>query len=563
MAEMTREAVMDLHARLRTQWSGRNAEYDLSRRRYHGDHWDPDTNPEPVNRYSLTLNYQKPFVDKSVQLLVGRIPAIQVMPPGVDEDARRQAEQEEGLLYATWEYNDAADVFMKTAWDSFVLRRGIIYVWWDPDIERVRFKNCAPEHFFPEYDGDEIYRAVYVQRRSTDALKDQYPDYAADIFDDDAMNFPHVEGASIERRTGEGQTTVIDVYTRDGQFYRVMGNAFISMKLDLPFKQVPFVEFPCFVVSGETEPLNLIDQLIELNQYLDQLVSQQADIISRYANPVVLDKNSGQSPEAIRKAMGAPGAVIPVKRDGDIALLGWEGNIPAIAEQMTFVIDSLFDLAGKPRSSFGQTITNQSGVVTNLALTPTLQSNEYHESIWGTRLSTLNEYILMLWEKNMSGESIQFSGRYAMASGTQKYYDVNITGADIDGWYKNRIKWPSAIRKDDPAYVQNLLAQLTSDPPAISLYTYLEQAGFEDVEAEIDRIQQQLEDPRLHPDRLAAAVGAAQTIEQNALPSDEAGFAPDGGLGGPPAGPGGEAFASALEAGGDPNRDALTAGPGY
>lgn len=572
MAEMTRDEVVELEAQLRQQWNTRNAEYDLSRRRYFGDHWDAVTNPAPVNRYSLTLNYLKPFVDKSVQSLVGRMPALQVMPAGVDAEARRAAEQEEGVLYGTWYENDMATILLKTAWDSFVLRRGLIYIWWDPDKKMVRLRNCAPEHFFPDYDGDDIFRAIYVQRRNTAALKEQFPSLAEDIESDDAMRYPFVEGASLDRVGARGQTTVVDCYTADGHFYRVMGNAFMSVDLELPWKGIPFVEFPCYPVSGETEPLNMIDQLVELNQYLDQLVSQQADIIQRYANPVVVAKATGQSPENIRKAMGTPGAVIPVRADGDLSLLGWEGNIPAIDQQMQFVIDSLFDLGGKPRTSFGQQTSQQSGVQTNLSLSPTVQSNEYHESIWGQRLSVLNSYILMLWEKKMGGSAIQFEGSYRAQSGTQKYYDVSMTGEEIAGWYKNRIKWPSAIRTDDPMYVQNLLQQLTSDPPAISLYTYLEEMGREDVEAEIDRIQQQLEDPRIHPDRLSSAVDAAAAVQEAGLPgTDFGGFAPDAGLGGPPGdlAPqtdlGNGAFGDLLHQSANPNADSITKSskPGY
>lgn len=548
MAELDRDQVLDIYAELRQTWANRNGEYEVARRRYHGEHWDAETNPAQLNRYSLTLNYLKPVVDKGVQMLVGRLPAIQVMPPGVDEQARDLAEQEEGILYGAWEKNNAPDVFQKTAWDSFVLRRGLIYVWWDPKERCVRFKNCAPEHFFPQYDGDEVYRAMYIQRRSTDALKDQYPQYADEIMDDDAMQYEFVAGASLDRIGAKGQTTVIDLYTKEGMFYRVMGNAFIALNLDLPFKRIPFVEFPCFPVSGETEPLNSIDQLVELNQYLDQLVSQQADIIARYANPPILDEQSGQSPVEIRQAMADPGSVIPMKRGGNLRLLNWEGTPPTITDQMTFVLDSLFDLAGKPRSAFGQTITNQSGVVTNLALTPTLQSNEYHETIWGQKLSELNEWILALYEKNMAGEVIEFRGRAHTQSGSSRFYDVEITGSEIDGWYKNRIKWPSAIRTDDPVYVQNQLAQLTSDPPAISLYTYLERMGVEDVEAEIDRIQQQLEDPRLHPDVMKAAIDGATAISGAGLPPGMEGLAPDGGVDG---------LAESLESAGNPNRDAL------
>lgn len=565
MANLTLEEVINLERTLRESWTTRNAEYDLARRRYFGEHWDAVTNPEPHNRYSLTLNYLKPFVDKSVQNLVGRIPAIQVNPPGVDQESRRLAERLEGVIYGTWEKNDMGQILQKTAWDSFVLRRGLIYIWWDSKKECVKFKNCTPEHFFPEYDGDHIYRTVYVQRRSTAALKDQYPELASKIEPDDPMTYPLVEGSSLERRTLADQTTVIDVYTQDGDFYRAMGEAFFHQKLNLPWEGVPFVEFPCYPVSGETEPLNLIDQLVELNQYLDQLVSQQADIIQRYANPVVVAKATGQSPESIRKAMGAPGAVIPVRADGDLSLLGWQGNIPAIDQQMQFVIDSLFDLGGFPRSAFGQQTSQETGTQTNMSLTPTIQSNEQHQSIWGQQLALLNTYILMLWEKNMSGQEISFQGSYKKASGTNKYYEVTITGDEINGWYKNCIKWPNAIRVDDPVFVQNLLQELTSQPPAISLYTYLEERGREDVEAEIDRIQQQLEDPRLHPDVLNSAVDAAATVQDAQLMGGEfGGLAPDGGLGGPPGGVapdtglGGGAFGDILHQSGTPYADDLT-----
>lgn len=179
----------------------------------------------------------------------------------------------------------------------------------------------------------------------------------------------------------------------------------------------------------------------------------------------------------------------------------------------------IFDLTGKPRASFGQTVTNQSGIVTNLSLNPTLQSNEAHESVWGAALAQLNEYTLMLWEEFMKGDTIEFHGRYQTQHGSQKLYDVEITGKDIGGWYKNRIKWPSAIRTDDPVYVQNHLQQLQAQPfPALSLYTYLEEMGVEDVEAEIDRIGLQLEDPRFHPDRMTSAVDAMTQLQGAAVP---------------------------------------------
>jgi hypothetical protein len=555
MADMDRKEVLDLYRRLQTDWQGRNAEYDLARQRYNGVHWDAVTNPEPANRYSLTANYLKPVVDKSVQSLVGRVPACQVMPSATDEVARRHAEQLEGVIYGTWYANDVTQQLFKTAWDSFVLRRGIIYVWWDPKAKLARFKNCTPDHFYPEYDGDDIWRCVYVSRRNTDRLKKDYPDLAEDIICDSEADFGATSADELARYAAKDQTTIIDVFDADGGYTRVMGNAVINRPTQYPFKAIPFIEFPCFPQGGLAEPLNLIDQLVELNQYLDQLISQKADIIARYSNPTILDFQSGQSAEDIRRAVAAQGAVIPIRRDGNIALLNWQGTVPAIDEQIELILDMIFDLAGKPRASFGQTVTNQSGIVTNLSLNPTLQSNEAHESIWGMGLSKLNEYILMLWEEFMSGDLIEFRGRYETETGAGKIYDVAITGKDIAGWYKNRIKWPSAIRTDDPVYVQNHLQQLQAQPfPAISLYTYLEEMGVEDVEAEIDRIGLQLEDPRFHPDRMEAAVGAMTQLQGQQMPgmpgqSAVGPFAPPPGAG--------VAESDAYAAAGNPEQEAL------
>ena len=560
MANMDQKEVLDLHASLTSTWQTRNGEYDLARLRVDGEHWDAATNPAPPPDigYSLTLNYLKPFVDKSVQSLIGRIPGIQVMPMATDEESRRHAESLEGVLYGTWDASDMAKILFKTAYDSFVLRRGIVYLWWDPKAELVRLKNVVPDNFYPEFDGDDMWRAMYVSRRNTARLKSEYPDLAADIVSDSALDFPVNVAESVVRLDAGDQTTIYDIFDVDGYHTRMMGNAIKSRKTGYPFKNLPFVEFPCYPRGGMAEPLNMIDQLVELNQYLDQLVSQKADIIARYANPTILDFQSGQSPEDIRRAVAAHGAVIPVRREGNIALLNWQGTVPAIDEQITLILDTMFDLAGKPRASFGQTITNQSGIATNLSLNPTLQSNESLETTWGQSLSKLNEYILMLWEEFMAGGDISFQGQYFTQVGSSKTFDVSIRGKDIGHWYKNRIKWPSATRTDDPVYVQNHLQQLQAQPfPALSLYTYLEEMGVEDVEAEIDRIGLQLEDPRFHPDRMTAGVDAAVRMQGAQVPAPGL---PSGGAVAPPGAD--QAMMDSAAAAGVPNQGALSSNGG-
>jgi hypothetical protein len=559
VSKYNHQYVSELFRTLQTENAERNSDYDTSRKRVDGVLWGDSTNPTPRNRYSLSANYLQPIVMKHVQLLVGRLPALQVMPRGAEQEDREHAEKLEGVLYGIWNASNAGDVFQKAAWDSYVLRRGLVYYWWDLKAKQARFKHINPDDFYPEWDGDEVYQCVYGYRRNVKALQDEYPDKAAGIEADPATWTAQIYGQDQPRMNQTDYVTVIDFYHRDGHWTRIVNDLVLEdMQLAYPENGVPFVEFPCYPSNGNREPKNGIDQLVELVQYLSQLVSQKADVIRTYANPTILGRASGQSPEQIRRAVAADGSVLPVHRDGNLEFLNWQGTMPAIEEQVELIRDLIFDLSGKPRSAFGQTVTNQSGVVTNLALTPTLQSNEYHETQWGKALSFLNRRLLQLTEK--FGKSFETTYRGYRPVGadleTLKVENLSFKGEDIQGWYENRIKWPSAIRTDDPVYIQNILSLLTSDPPAISLYTALEMFGKEDVEAEIDRIEQQLQDPRMHPDRLAAGQEAANAAGNGAL----AGQLLGAGGGPPPAAPPPDAAASpeALEATGNPNRDALS-----
>ena len=555
-SKLTYEEIVELRTRLMAEWATRNGEYDENRSLVDGSLWQNGGRfkmPAAENRYSISVNYLQPIAQKHVQMLVGRIPGIQVMPRGTELLEREQAEKSEGLLYAAWSASEAQEVFQRVAWDSFVLRRGLVYYWWDTKSKRVLFKYVTPDDYYPEYDGDEVYRCVYVHRRNIHALRRQYPQYAKDIDAGPASEVAQIEGTDTPFMNQTEFVTVTDYYDIEGNWVRIAGDIVLdSKKLGYPEPQVPFVEFPYQPTSGWREPPSGIEHVVELVQYLSQLMSQKADVIRTYANPTIIDEMSGQSVEEIRRAIAADGSVLPVARDGNLRFLNWDGTVPTIDEQIQLVLDSIFDISGKPRSSFGQTITNQSGVVTNLALTPTLQSNEAHESIWGKRLAHLNRRILQITEKFAPGE-MQYKGVAPTGADHRGNIPValKMKGSEIDGWYENRIKWPSAIRTDDPVYIQNIVSRLTSDPPTLSIYTALEMLGHEDVEAEIDRILEQKEDPRLSPETVAQNVGTALQAGPPGTPAGllgaEAGPAPEGG----------EVNPQALEASGSPATEEL------
>ena len=567
---LTGPQLRELLHELRATNAGRNGEYADARNLYFGHHWGMPglPRPEQVGVYTLVANYVRPTVDKTVQLLFGQMPGIQVMPPGTDEGASRLAEAEEALLYATWDRNEADLVFRRVAHNMSLLRRGLIYYWWDATRNIVRFRSISPSNFYPVYDGEEIVECVFVSRRLTRSLRAAYPKLRDKIVPDDDGDDVFDEGRwtrvvngqldglsedSMSRKSHSdplsGQTTVIDWYDKFGNWVRVMGEATYSQKLGYGTGRVPVVEFVNSIPGDETEPVNDIDPIADLNLYLDSLLSQAGNVIKRYSNPTVIDESSGQSVQDIRQAIQADGGIIPVRRNGSIRLLNWEGQPPDIQAQFQRVMSAIYDLSGKPPTAYGQIMSNQSGVATNMSLSPATTTTEEKQGIVGAALMQLNEAILRLNEKFMGGQEIEVRASAAQRPGTQswRFYDIKIMGDEIGGWYKNRIKWPSALRTDDPIYVQNELAKSKADasnPPAQSMYTTMENLGVEDVEAEMDRIAKELEDPRLHPERLQAAIQAAQSMQESQIPAPMAGL--------DPAIAGANGMGGALEASGSP-----------
>lgn len=566
---LSAQEVRDLYSELRSSFSGRNEDYRIARERYSGKHWDGVTLVPEAEKYTLTLNYIRPTVDKVVRGIIGEMPGIQVMPPGADEQARRLAENEEAVLYGTWERNGAEVVFRRVAHNMVLLRRGVLYYWWDAGAKIVRFRSVAPDNYFPVYDGEDVIECILVSRRNTRELKRLYPKLASKIEPDgeldaileEARYNQNTAGANMATEPLTGTTVVLDWYDRSGNWVRVMGQgegAVHTANLGYDLNRVPLIEFANNIQGDEREPRNEIDDIVELNQYLDQLTSQSADIIRRYASPTVIDYGSGQDPHVVRDILRGFGGVIPSRPEGRMEFLNWTGQPPDILNQRAAIMSAIFDLSGQPASAYGQTVTNQSGVMTNLSMTPSVAAAADKQAVFGMGLVQLNTAILALNEKFMKGDQITFKGSRPKRPGlaASEYYEVNMTGSEIGGWFKNRIKWPSALRTDDPVFVQNEIAKMTAQPPVQSVYTTAENIGIEDVELEMDKIKEQLEDPRFNPQGLDSAVNAASVLsEVPGLPPEMEGLDPGQSMGTP-----GESMNLALEGAGNPNRDSIVEG---
>jgi hypothetical protein len=564
---LTGPEVRALYSELRGAFAGRNDEYRQARLLFNGEHWGLPDNPTPIGKkYTITANYIRKTVEKGITQMIGELPAIQAIPRDAEDPERRLAERLEALLYCSWEQNDASIVFRRVAFNQRLLRRGWIYYWWDNEKKCVRFRSVAPENVYPLYDGDDLVEVVMVSQRNTRLLKRMYPQYAEKItstqetseiaVDDPARS---VHGIGLEQSGMTGTTHVLDWFDTHGNWTRVMGEAVHSQNLLYDTGRVPLIEFPNAIRGDEQEPYSDVEDIRDLNLYLDQLLSQAGNVIKKFANPVVVDYGSGQSPQNVRAIVqNEEGGVLPARRDAKMEYLNWTGQPPDIQNQFARVMAAIYDLSGQPQSAYGQTVTNQSGVMTNLSMTPTVQTTTDRQAIFTVGLVRLNEAILCLYEKFMSGEEISVKGskpkRAGVRGGPRVPYEEVVRGEEIDGWYKNRIKWPSALRTDDPIYVQNIIAQLTSKPRLLNAYDALELLGYEDVEAMIDRLKAELEDPRFNPEGIKTAIDAAASLSE--VPDLGAMEGLDPGMQTPTD----AEMGGAAQAAGNPNRDTLASG---
>ena len=349
---------------------------------------------------------------------MGRQPGIQVMPVGVDYAAREHAEKLEGVLYATWDYSNAHELFQRIAWDGFVLRRGVLWYGWVPKDKMVKYHYVSPDDFYPEYDGDDIYHCVLVHRRHIEALKRDYPEFADKLEPDNSGETALIYGQDQPRMNQTNYITVYDYYDSDCNWVRIAGD-YILNKANLGYKtkEVPFIEFPYNPSNGNREPRNGIDQLVELVQYLSQLISQKADIIRTYANPTVLDVMSGQAPEEIRRAVAAEGSVLASRpgRQYPLPQLGRLRPRASMSKSRSSWTSSSTSLASRVPRSAKRSRTSPVWSPTS-RLTPTLQSNEAQETIWGKRLSLLNRRTLELVEKFGSGQKLVYRGRVPLGA---------------------------------------------------------------------------------------------------------------------------------------------------
>jgi hypothetical protein len=265
----------------------------------------------------------------------------------------------------------------------------------------------------------------------------------------------------------------------------IVGNRIVAFRKERLPKYYLFInrEIPG-KAYGESD---ITFEAVDINKTYIQTMSRYLAILDRGTFPLL--KAKGFKPTNLPSLKAGSSSIIPMSNEQDISAVTMQVTTYPYDRVLDELKESLFRVLGLGRVLIDDpTVSYESSQALMIGMKSTIDIAEDKQSRWeGIIVDMLNDALIELSKTNKElKEAIGPSG------------DPQIY-----------IKWPSILRKEDASYRTMWLNDFTRG--AISLPTYMEQIGIDDVQEEMDRIRDVLKDPVL------GAVAAGNMREINSV----------------------------------------------
>ena len=344
---------------------------------YRGDQW-----PRPLRRRErrLTFNYAKAFVEKTTSYLMSGMRSV-VDPQDEVPEAVEQARQVEQVLQEVSEQNNLAQLDFDTELDAAVLGDGAFKVTWDPVERRVRVSSPDVQGLFVWWLGDDLARIWRVASRY-------------------AMSAEEVELSfgiqPPERRAPQdGRIEVVEVWTAE-TFELWIAGIRVEEKAN-PYGFIPYVIYPNLREPKQYWGTSDIPQIRESTRELNRALSQLSTILELSGNPIAVLENVTEAQDIAVQ----PGAVweLPDKARAYLLDLLQGGGVQLHVDYVNLIYRTMHDLGEAPRTAFGESRANLSGVALNLELDPLLKKVQRKRLIRTAAYQRRNEMVLRILEQ--------------------------------------------------------------------------------------------------------------------------------------------------------------------
>ncbi len=530
----TLKQILHVKNALTMQYAARDVIYRFLERVYDGDAWRwilEDLRYNRMNKkryakddmYRLIVNYVFAVVNDYTDLL-SKEPSVHVpVLYASDPASQEHSALVEKAYYGFWEASKMKRQWSDMAWYLSLL--GSTGFESFPDsadgVPKLLVKHPGSLYVRPKFGRpDEI---LYIIERfflDPDQIADAYGDEWKD--NGNYMTLDSRSGQWIMTEDWTPNMTKIEgfIFSTPWQKTLVLQNQIVngySVEFDeprpVPYRMVNFIKRP-----GRVHGIGAAEQIWGLNQYLNQLYSQEANILAFAANPIMVVKEPTQVPAQIPND---PGAVISVGPQGEVSWLTWHGGTPEVSQQMERTKKFLQDVSGMPETRYGGT---KQSFVTGRAVeelnAPTQDRIAARYRLIASELSSINE--IAMWQfENISGRrKIKLYGETAEGSA----FAMEIKGKDIKGYYRNIVTWDNHDHQDAVEVLQLTGANLLDKRSALI------QLGIREPDQVLKRIREDREEDIEFARKLelAKVVPISPAASASLTPADSTIVGPEG-----------------------------------
>ncbi len=474
MGLTTDTEILEAKRYLEGKYTTRDQAYLVLRKLYNADYWSD----KDVGGIKLVYNLIASVVDRYTDFL-SMPPDWQVIPADVSREATALADKQEKILYSQWELNH---ILVLQQWQANLQSLFGFFgflVMPNPEGKEkyVQIHSLIPENILPMPKSDNINDLDYVIIKASE-------------YKTGDMNF----SPQLRPDQRREQMNVL-LYCDDKKIVKMKDGKEI-MRIEHDFGFINVVLGQNRVKPHFVEGIGDVDQAIGLNQYLNELISWQGDIMEYAANPLRIFKGILGD----QKIPNGPGGSITLDADGSAQFLSWPGSPPDIERMINRVIQAIQDMTNINEPLFGRDVpSGTSGAAVKSFLSGIQAAMLRKQVTLGDAYVRVNEMIFSIIEK-------MFANKEIVVRGTKRgnVFIEKIKGKEINGNYRNKAIWPPGVL-DLGSRINIEIMKLNNRLQ--SRRTAMENVGVLSPADEFERIRQEEEEELLRQQRLANPTG--------------------------------------------------------
>ncbi|MDP2932029.1 MAG: phage portal protein [Chloroflexota bacterium] len=338
---------------------------------YHGVHW---AGREKWGEKRLTFNYARVFIDKITSYLMSGVSVV-VEPGGDSAESAASARRAEAALHRVYEDNNLEQLDLETEVDCAILGDACYKVIWDAQARQVRVTAPDVQGIHAWWLGDDTSRVWRVASK---------------------YHLTQEEAEMLYQVKPKAKTAAIVELWTDSEFELYLDNTLLEKKPN-PYGFIPFVIYPNLREPKKFWGTSDLPQIMESQRELNRAMSQLSHILELSGNPIAVLENVEEAQDIAIK----PGAVWTVPEDAKAYLLDLlqGGGVGLHIDYINLLYRTLHDISESPRSAFGGTERDLSGVALEMELQPLLQKVRRKRIIRTAAYCRRNMLILKLLEK--------------------------------------------------------------------------------------------------------------------------------------------------------------------